>query len=60
MLALDLFTGAWIFRQCRRLNAPGWVRIPALLFTLMTGPFGLILFLIWYGRSFGDSLPTDA
>ena len=59
MLALDLFTGAWIFRQCRRLNAPNWVRIPALLFTLMTGPFGLILFLIWYGRSFGDALPTD-
>ena len=47
MLALDLFTGAWIYRQCRRLNAPAWVRIPALFFTLMTGPFGLLLFLIW-------------
>lgn len=47
MLALDLFTGAWIYRQCRRLNAPAWVRIPALLFTLMTGPFGLLLFLLW-------------
>lgn len=22
MLALDLFIGAWIYRQCRRLNAP--------------------------------------
>ncbi|MBK8986643.1 MAG: DUF4281 domain-containing protein [Chloroflexi bacterium] len=47
MLALDLFTGAWIYRQCRRLGAPAWVRIPALLFTLMTGPFGLLLFLVW-------------
>jgi hypothetical protein len=47
MLALDLFTGAWIYRQCRRLNAPAWVRIPALFFTLMTGPFGLLLFFIW-------------
>ncbi len=47
MLALDLFTGAWIYRQCRRLNAPAWVRIPALFFTLMTGPFGLLLFLLW-------------
>jgi hypothetical protein len=47
MLALDLFTGAWIYRQCRRLNAPAWVRIPALLFTLMTGPLGLLLFLLW-------------
>jgi hypothetical protein len=47
MLALDLFTGAWIYRQCRRLQAPAWVRIPALLFTLMAGPFGLLLFLGW-------------
>lgn len=47
MLALDLFTGAWIYRQCQRLNAPAWVRIPAIGFTLMTGPFGLLLFLLW-------------
>ena len=47
MLALDLFTGAWIYRQCQRLNAPAWIRIPALLFTLMTGPFGLLIFLTW-------------
>jgi len=57
MLALDLFTGAWIFRQCRRLSAPDWVRILALFFTLMTGPFGLVLFLLWYGSSFGEALP---
>jgi hypothetical protein len=47
MLALDLFTGAWIYRECRRLHAPAYVRIPALFFTLMTGPFGLVLFLLW-------------
>jgi hypothetical protein len=46
MLALDLFTGAWIYRQCQQQAAPAWVRIPALAFTLMTGPFGLFLFLI--------------
>ena len=46
MLALDLFTGAWIYRQCRRLGAPDWVRISSLFLTLMTGPFGLFLFLI--------------
>jgi hypothetical protein len=51
MLALDLFTGGWIYRQCRRLNAPAWVRIPSLFFTLMSGPFGLLLFLLW--RTFG-------
>lgn len=60
MLALDLFTGAWIFRQCRRFNAPAWVRIPALLFTLMMGPFGLIIFLLWYGRFHGEALPLES
>lgn len=60
MLALDLFTGAWIFRQCRRLNAPSWVRIPALFLTLMTGPLGLILFLLWYCRLFGEALPENS
>lgn len=61
MLALDLFTGAWIYRQCRRLNAPAWVRIPALFFTLMTGPFGLLLFLFWrlIGAREGEALPAD-
>jgi hypothetical protein len=47
MLALDLFAGAWIYRQARRLNAPAGVRLLALLFTLMTGPFGLLIFLMW-------------
>lgn len=60
MLALDLFTGAWIFRQCHRLRAPAWVRIPALFFTLMTGPFGLLLFLFWHGRQFGERLSDSA
>jgi hypothetical protein len=51
MLALDLFTGAWIYRQAQQLRAPAWLRIAALFFTLMTGPFGLLIFLIW--RFFG-------
>ena len=55
MLALDLFTGAWIYRQCRRLDAPSWVRIPALFFTLMTGPFGLLVFLLWRLVGAGES-----
>lgn len=46
-LALDLFAGAWIYRQAQKDGAPAWVRIPSLFFTLMTGPFGLLLFLIW-------------
>ncbi len=46
-LALDLFTGVWIYRQCLRLNAPDWIRIPALLFTYVSGPVGLLLFILW-------------
>lgn len=62
MLALDLFTGAWIFRQCQRLGAPHWVRIGALFFTLMTGPFGLVLFLLWrvFGAGLGEQLDEVA
>jgi hypothetical protein len=47
MLALDLFTGAWIYRQSRRIQAPTWLRITALFFTFVTGPFGLLIFLLW-------------
>lgn len=60
MLALDLFTGAWIYRQCRQLEAPGWVRIPSLMFTLLSGPFGLLLFLVWrmVGVGRGEALES--
>lgn len=51
MIALDLFAGAWIYRQARRLNAPGWVRVLSLLFAMMAGPVGLAIFLLW--RSLG-------
>lgn len=47
MLALDLFAGVWIYRECRRLNAPASVRIPSLFATLMAGPAGLMAFLVW-------------
>ena len=61
MLALDLFTGAWIYRQCLRLNASAWVRIPLLFFTLMTGPLGLLLFLLWrlIGKGEGEAILGD-
>src|SRR5262245_49709276 len=47
MVALDLFAGAWIYRQARRLKAPAWLRVSALFFTFATGPFGLLIFLVW-------------
>lgn len=59
MLALDLFTGAWIYRQARRLNAPAWVRIPSLVLAFAAGPAGLLLFLLWrtLGTGKGQALP---
>lgn len=57
MLALDLFTGAWIYRQAQRLGAPHAVRIGSLFFTLMAGPTGLLIFLIWRVVGTGQSDP---
>lgn len=55
MLALDLFTGTWIFRQSDQLGAPGWVRAGSLFFTLVSGPLGLLFFLLW--RVLGGKQP---
>jgi len=59
MLAFDLFVGAWIYRQCRQLDAPGWVRVPALFGALMAGPSGLLYFLLWriFVGKHGAALP---
>ena len=45
-LVFDLFVGFWIYKEGLRLNIPTWQTGICLLFTLMTGPFGLGLFLI--------------
>ena len=45
-LVFDLFVGFWIYRQGLRLNIPVWQTGICLLFTLMTGPLGLGIFLI--------------
>lgn len=59
MLALDLFTGAWIYRQCQQLNAPAWVRIPSLFGTFMAGPAGLLYFLGWKAAHTGAETLLD-
>jgi hypothetical protein len=58
MLALDLFAGTWIYRECRRLDAPAWVRVSSLFGTLMAGPVGLLFFLLWriIARRGGEAL----
>lgn len=51
MLALDLATGMWIFRNAERYFAGVWVVRVCLFFTLMSGPFGLLLYLFWRRRA---------
>ena len=45
-LAFDLFIGAWIVRDSQTHHLRHWLVIPCLFFTLMTGPFGLLIYLL--------------
>lgn len=44
-LAFDLFVGAWIARDAIRRGITRAVLIPSLLFTLIFGPLGLVIYL---------------
>jgi hypothetical protein len=45
-LAFDLFVGAWIARDAAAIGISRWWLLPALFFTLMAGPFGLLIYLV--------------
>ncbi|MCA6078844.1 ABA4-like family protein [Fulvivirga sedimenti] len=45
-LAFDLFTGLMIAKDARKLKINQWIVIIPLFFTLMFGPFGLLLYAI--------------
>lgn len=45
-LAFDLLTGVWITNNAKLHRINHWVTVPALFFTFMLGPFGLLLYLI--------------
>jgi hypothetical protein len=45
-LAFDLFVGLWVARNADRHGYARWVQVPILFFTLMAGPFGLVLYLL--------------
>jgi len=45
-LVFDLFVGAWIVRDARRIGLSRWIVTPALLLTFMFGPLGLFIHLI--------------
>jgi hypothetical protein len=44
-LAFDLFIGAWILRDSQAHQINHFLILPCLFFTLMAGPFGLLLYL---------------
>ena len=44
-LAFDLFVGAWEVRDARRHGIVFWLVVPCLVFTFVSGPFGLLLYL---------------
>jgi hypothetical protein len=41
-LVLDLFAGAWIVRDCKRIGLPHLACVPCVVGTLMFGPLGLL------------------
>ena len=44
-LAFDLWVGAWAVEDAGRRGLPHWAVLPCLVFILMAGPFGLLLYL---------------
>jgi hypothetical protein len=43
-LAFDLFVGSWEARDAREKGVPHWLIAPALFFTFLFGPAGLLLY----------------
>ena len=49
-LAISLFLGAWIARDCQRYMVPKILSIPCIIVTYFTGPLGIIFY--WLVRIF--------
>ena len=49
-LAISLFTGAWIARDCIKNMVPKLLSIPCLVVTYFVGPVGIIIY--WFIRIF--------
>jgi hypothetical protein len=52
-LVFDLFVGAWIVRDAQRRRLHHGLVVPILFFTLMAGPFGLLLYVLLRGLRTG-------
>jgi hypothetical protein len=45
-LAFDLTAGLFITKDAQRIGYPVWLRIPVLFFVFMTGPLGMLIYLL--------------
>lgn len=45
-LAFDLFVGRWAYLDSRERGLSAWLASPALVFVLLAGPLGLLLYLL--------------
>lgn len=45
-LAFDLMVGYWMVKDAQKNQVNRWIIIPSLFFTLMTGPFGFLTYMI--------------
>jgi Domain of unknown function (DUF4281) len=52
-LVFDLFIGAWIARDAQRYRVKHYLVLPMLFFTLLAGPFGLLLYMLLRGLRTG-------
>lgn len=43
-LAFDLAVGFWVFQDAQKRTMPHWLLVPCLIFTLMYGPVGFLLY----------------
>jgi hypothetical protein len=60
-LIFDLFIGAWIVRDARRLSINHWLTVPFLFATMMAGPAGLMAYLLLrWGKARTFSLNENA
>ncbi len=49
-LAISLFIGSWIARDCQRYMVPKILSIPCIIITYFTGPLGVVIY--WFVRIF--------
>jgi hypothetical protein len=49
-LAISLFVGSWIARDCQKYLVPKFLSIPCVVITYFTGPVGIMLY--WFIRIF--------